>query len=54
MTDAVRRFQEILRVPMGGHIGLKTAHAIFEKAPWPEGSYFDLVVGAYYVPGGST
>jgi hypothetical protein len=46
----VRRFQVSHGLKPSGWIGLKSGDAIFENRMWPDGCYFDLDMGAYFIP----
>lgn len=50
MNSFIRSFQSVIGIVPSGFICYGTAHEIFRRRRWPQGSYFDLVLGAYYIP----
>jgi hypothetical protein len=53
--SAVKQWQSIMAGAVGGGwLDYVTAHVAFDSqigpASWPEGSYWDLSEGAYYIP----
>lgn len=49
--SAVEQWQSLMAgATGGGWLDYTTAHASFDHSSWPEGSYWDLIEIAYYIP----